>query len=137
VNSYTKSAYRYGVDLFYFPDSLAAGANTVASPGDSACPYDGLFAPQGKPGTIVILGHTDLPGTRPRVTEYGIVGFGSDTSRPLPDPASPNGRYMVLYNYPPTRSDGASDDAEVRNQISECRSRDGRGVERSRDLGIE
>ena len=98
MNPYSKSAYRYGVDLFYFSDSLAAGANAVLSPDESACPYNGLTAPQGKPGTIVILGHTDRSGTWPRVTEYGIVGFGDDTSRPLRDPATPNDRYMVLYN---------------------------------------
>jgi hypothetical protein len=101
VNSFTKSAYRYGVDLFYFPDSLAAGVHAVASPGDSTCPYNCLSAPQGKPGTIVVLGHTDSTGTWPRVTEYGIVGFGDDASRPLRDPALPHDRYMVLYNEGP------------------------------------
>jgi hypothetical protein len=87
------------VDLFYFPDSLAAGANTAASLGDSGCPYSNLSAPLGNSGTIVILGHTDRSGTWPRVTEYGIVGFDIDTSHPLSDPASPNCRSMVLYNY--------------------------------------
>lgn len=89
------------MDLFYFPDRFAAGANKVSSPDDSACPYNGLSAPQGKPGTVVILGHTDRSSTWPRVTEFGIVGFGDDPSHPMRDPASPNGCYLVLYNYQP------------------------------------
>lgn len=101
VNTYSKTVYRYGVDLFYFPDSLAAGANRVTSPEDSACPYRRLSAPQGKPGTIVILGHTDRSGTRPRVTEYVIVGFDRDASRPMIDSGSPNHHYLVLCNSEP------------------------------------
>lgn len=89
------------MDLFYFPDSLAVGANTALSAGDSAGPYKNLSAPRGKPGTIVILGHTDRSGMWPRVTEFGIVGFGEDASHPIRDPASPNDRPMVLYNYAP------------------------------------
>jgi hypothetical protein len=98
VNSYSKSAYRYGVDLFYYPDSLAPGANVLRSPSDSACPYRKLSAPQGRPGTIIILGHTDRSGTGPRVTEYGMVGFGEDVSQPMPD-LPPTDRYLVVCNY--------------------------------------
>ncbi len=98
VNSHTDSAYRYGVDLFYFPDSLGAGANIVTAPDDSACPYRGMSAPTGRPGTIVILGHTDRSGTWPRVTEYGIVGFDKDSSEPMREPSLDSG-YLVLYNY--------------------------------------
>jgi hypothetical protein len=101
VNTYSKTAYRYGVDLFYFPNSFAAGANRVMSPEDSACPYRRLSAPQGKPGTIVVLGHTDRPGSWPRVTEYGIVGFDRDASHPMIDSGSPNHHYLVLCNSGP------------------------------------
>jgi hypothetical protein len=86
------------VDLFYFPDSLGPGVNTVRAPGDSACPYKGLSAPLGRPGTIVVLGHTDRSGTWPRVTEFGIVGFGSEASHPVFDQASPDSSYFVQYN---------------------------------------
>jgi hypothetical protein len=85
------------VDLFYFPDSLAAGADRLASPDESGCPYKGLSAPQGKPGTIVILGHTDRSGTWPRVTAYGMTGFGEETSRPMKDSGTMD-RYIVLYS---------------------------------------
>jgi hypothetical protein len=86
------------VDLFYFPDRLAAGAERLRSPNDRGCPYNGLSAPQGKPGTIVILGHTDRSGARPRVTEYGITGFDEETSRPMRvSGASDDDRYVVLY----------------------------------------
>ncbi|HTW91052.1 MAG TPA: DUF4190 domain-containing protein [bacterium] len=101
VNVYSKAAYRYGVDLFYFPDSLAAGANRFTSTEDSACPYRRLSAPQGKPGTIVILGHTDRSGTWPRVTEYGIVGFDKDASQPMKDSTAPNRPYLALCNDKP------------------------------------
>ena len=99
MNSYSKSAYRYGVDLFYLPDSLTTGANVLWSPSDSACPYGELSAPQGRPGTIIILGHTDRSGTWPRVTEYGIAGFGEDVSQPMKDLPSTD-RYLVVCNYP-------------------------------------
>jgi hypothetical protein len=87
------------VDLFYFPDSLAPGADRLASPADSGCPYNGLSAPQGRPGTIVILGHTDRSGTWPRVTEYGIAGFGEDASHPMKDTTDSIDRYQVLHHW--------------------------------------
>lgn len=86
------------MDLFYFPDSLAAGAERLRSPHDRGCPYNGLSAPQGKPGTIVILGHTDRSGARPRVISYGIVGFDEETSRPMKDSGASIDRYVVLYH---------------------------------------
>jgi len=87
------------VDLFYFPDSLAAGADRLRSPHDSGCPYNGLCAPQGKPGTIVILGHMDRSGTWPRVTEYGITGFDKETSRPMRDSGASVDSFLVLYHW--------------------------------------
>ncbi len=99
MNPFTNSAYRFGVDLFYFPDSLAAGADRLRLPHDSGCPYGILSAPQGKPGTIVILGHTDRSGTWPRVTEYGITGFDEETSRPMKDSGASIDRYVVLYRW--------------------------------------
>lgn len=85
------------MDLFYFPDSLTAGAERLRSPSDKGCPYNGLSAPQGQPGTIVILGHTDRSGARPRVTRYGIVGFDEETSRPVKVSGASDDRYAVLY----------------------------------------
>ena len=87
------------MDLFYFPDSLAAGADLLRSPNDSGCPYNSLSAPQGKPGTIVILGHTERSGAWARVTEYGIAGFDEDTSRPMEDSRKPIDRYVVLCRW--------------------------------------
>ena len=85
------------MDLFYFPDSLAAGAERLRSPHDRGCPYNGLSAPQRKPGTIVVLGHTDRSSARPRVTRYGIVGFDEETSRPMKVSGASDDRYVVLY----------------------------------------
>jgi hypothetical protein len=86
------------VDLFYCPDSLAAGAERLRSPNDRGCPYNGLSAPQGRPGTIVILGHTDRSGARPRVTAYGVAGFDEETSRPMKVSGASDDRYAVLYH---------------------------------------
>ena len=86
------------MDLFYFPERLAAGAERLRSPHDPGCPYNGLSAPQGKPGTIVVLGHTDRAGARPRVTTYGIVQFDEETSRPMKDSGASVDRYVVLYH---------------------------------------
>lgn len=87
------------MDLFYFPDSLAEGADRLRSPNDNGCPYNGLSAPQGKPGTIVILGHTDRSGTWPRVTEYGVTGFDEQTSRPTKDSGASIDTYVVLCRW--------------------------------------
>jgi hypothetical protein len=86
------------VDLFYFPDRLAAGAERLRSPDDRGCPYNGLSAPQSKPGTIVVLGHTDRSGARPRVTRYSIVAFDEVTSRPMKDSGAMVDRYIALYH---------------------------------------
>jgi hypothetical protein len=93
------SAYHFGVDLFYFPDSLAAGAERLRSPNDRGCPYNGLSAPQAKPGSIVILGHTDRSGARLRVTGYSVVGFDEETSRPMKDSGALVDRYVALYRH--------------------------------------
>ncbi len=71
------------MDLFYFPDTIAEGADHTSALSDSACPYAGWSAPAGKPGTIVILGYSDRSVYPPRVTEYGIIGFGKDVTAPL------------------------------------------------------
>ena len=86
------------------------GANVLRSPSDSDGPYRELSAPQGRPDTIIILGHTDRSGTWSRVIEYGKADFGEDVSQPMPDLPSTN-RYLVVCNY--TRQ-SAGDDTSKR-----------------------
>lgn len=97
--------YRYSVDLFYFPETLGPGACRAILPGDNACPYAGLAAPGGRPGTIVILGHTDRSRGVPTVTEYGIVGYGAETGAPLRAPWAADSGPFVLYGPGPDRAD--------------------------------
>jgi hypothetical protein len=83
VNPYTGERYRNGKDLFYTSDYLAeAGLSTVVDRRDPRCPFVGLAAPDGVPGTVWILGWTpsEAPGAP---TEYAIVGYGRNTAEPL------------------------------------------------------
>jgi len=71
----------------------------VSLPADSTCPYVGRSAPKCKPGTIVVYGHTDRAGWFPRVTEYGIIGFGEKPDGPLRDRTVPGvENYFVLFS---------------------------------------
>jgi hypothetical protein len=96
VNPYTNERYRNGKDLFYRSDYLAeAGSNAAVNAGDPRCPFVGLAAPGGVPGTILILGWTpsEAPGAP---IEYAIVGYGRNTAEPL---TSRLGRaFHVLHN---------------------------------------
>jgi hypothetical protein len=83
TNPYSRTAYSYGEDLFYFPAQLDSGMNAVLSEDDDLCPYAGYEAPQGKPGTIVVFGYSDMTTREPFVTEYGVFGYGRDTDNPL------------------------------------------------------
>jgi len=97
-NPYTGVKYAYGEDLFYFPAQLEPGMNAVLSEDDDLCPYSGYEAPRGRPGTIVVFGHTDAGGKEPLVIEYGILGFGRDTDDPLKaNGAAGEAPYFVLY----------------------------------------
>ena len=95
-NPYTHERYRKGKDFFYQPEALAeTELNAVAARTDSRCPFVGLAAPGGVPGTIVILGWAP-PEERGSPIEYAIVGHGRNTAEPL---ASHRGRiFFVLHN---------------------------------------
>jgi hypothetical protein len=82
-NPYTHERYRKGKDFFYLPEGLAeAELNAVVDPTDPRCPFVGLAAPRGMPGTIVILGWA-TPEDRGSPIEYAIVGYGRNTAEPL------------------------------------------------------
>jgi hypothetical protein len=96
VNPHTGERYRNGKDLFYRSDYLAeAGLNAVVDRRDARCPFVGLAAPGGVPGTIVVLGWTppEAPGAP---IEYAIVGYGRNATEPL---TGRRGRFFhVLHN---------------------------------------
>ncbi len=82
-NPYSRDRYRVGKDFFYLSGYLAeTGLNTVVDRADPRCPYVGMTAPGGLPGTIVIVGWS--PPERPgSPIEYAIVGYGRNTAEPL------------------------------------------------------
>jgi len=95
-NPYTHERYRKGKDFFYWPESLTeAGLGAAVSRTDSGCPYVGMAAPGGVPGTIIVLGWSP-PEERGSPTEYAIVGYGRSTAEPL----SVHGgqTFFVLHN---------------------------------------
>ena len=82
-NPYTNERYRKGKDFFYQPEDLAeTELNAVVDRTDLRCPYVGLAAPGGVPGTIVIVGWapSEFHGSP---IEYAIVGYGRNTAEPL------------------------------------------------------
>ena len=82
-NPYTRQRYRKGVDFFYQPEHLVeTELNAVTDRADPRCPFVGLAAPRGMPGTIVILGWA-TPEDRGSPIEYAIVGYGRNTAEPL------------------------------------------------------
>jgi len=93
-NPYTHERYRKGKDFFYLPEDLVeTGLNAVVDRTDSRCPFVGLAAPGGVPGTIVIVGWSP-PEFRGSPTEYAVVGYGRNTAEPLH-----RGRdFFVLHN---------------------------------------
>jgi hypothetical protein len=96
VNPYTGECYRNGKDFFYQPEALAeAGLKAVVDRTDATCPFVGLAAPGGAPGTIVILGWSPSED-RGSPTKYAVVGYGRNTGEPL---AGRSGRtFFVLHN---------------------------------------
>jgi hypothetical protein len=93
-NPYTRDRYRVGKDFFYLPESLAeTGLNTVVDRTDSRCPFVGLTAPGGVPGTIVIVGWSP-PEHHGSPIEYAIAGYGRNTAEPL----SRGRDFSVLHN---------------------------------------
>jgi hypothetical protein len=82
-NPYTQERYRRGRDFFYLPEALAeTELNAVNDRMDPCCPFVGLAAPKGMPGTIMILGWA-TPADRGSPLEYAVVGYGRKTSEPL------------------------------------------------------
>ncbi len=83
VNPYTGDYYRVGKDFFYLPGYLAETELTrVVDRRDRRCPYVGLAAPGGVPGTIAIVGWAP-PGFHGSPIEYAIVGYGRNTAEPI------------------------------------------------------
>lgn len=97
VNPYTGERYRSGKDLFYRPGALPeSGLSAVTDRHDRDCPFAGLAAPGGMPGTIVILGWTPLDLSDGRPSEYAIAGYGRDTDEPVARHLG--GTFSVLHN---------------------------------------
>jgi hypothetical protein len=94
VNPYTGDHYRDGKDFFYLPQYLAGTElNAVVDRRDARCPYVGLAAPGGVPGTIVIVGWAPAEFHGSPI-EYAIVGYGRNTAEPLR-----RGRnFFILHN---------------------------------------
>jgi hypothetical protein len=96
VNPYTGDYYRNGKVFFYQPEALSvAGLNAVVDRNAAKCPFTGLAAPGGVPGTIVILGWSPSED-RGSPAKYAVIGYGRSTGEPL---AGHNGRtFHVLHN---------------------------------------
>ena len=93
-NPYTHERYRNGKDFFYRPEDLAeAELNAAVDRNDPRCPFVGLAAPGGMPGTIVILGWSP-PEFRGTPSVYAVVGYGRNTAEPLRRRRS----FFVLHN---------------------------------------
>jgi len=93
-NPYTRQRYRKGIDFFYEPEYLAeTELNAVTNRTDPRCPFVGLAAPRGVPGTIVVLGWA-TPEDRSSPLEYAIVGYGRNTAEPL----SRGRNFLDLHN---------------------------------------
>ena len=83
TNPYTRERYRSGKDLFYLPEYLDdSGLYATVNRNDSLCPYVGLAAPGGVPGTIVIVGWSP-PESRGSPIEFAVVGYGHNTAEPM------------------------------------------------------
>ena len=100
LNPYTGERYEYGKDLFYFPARLTeSGVNSIIEADQAGCPYDGLEAPGGVQGTIVILGYTPEDAPLPAPQEYAVIGYGRDVSSPTSDNDPSYGKvYFALHN---------------------------------------
>ena len=82
-NPYTRERYRTDKDFFYLTEYLTdAELNAVVDRSDPRCPFAGLAAPGGVPGTIVIVGWSP-PEHLGSPTEYAIVGYGRNTAEPF------------------------------------------------------
>jgi len=94
LNPYTRDHYRLGKDFFYLPQYLAdSGLSTAVDRTDSRCPFVGLTAPGGVPGTIVVVGWSP-PEHHGSPIEYAVTGYGRNTAEPIR-----RGRnFFVLHN---------------------------------------
>jgi type II secretory pathway pseudopilin PulG len=87
LNPYTGERYRGGKDLFYFPTRLTeTGVNSIILADREDCPFNGIEAPEGTQGTIVVLGYIPDTAPFPAVQEY------------VQDPAAIGTIYFVLHN---------------------------------------
>jgi hypothetical protein len=93
-NPYTHERYHKGEDFFYLPEDLPESElNAVVDRADVRCPYVGLAAPGGVPGTIVIVGWSPSE-FRGLPMEYAVVGYGRNVAEPLRRGES----FLVLHN---------------------------------------
>ena len=82
-NPYTRERYRNGRDFFYLPEYLGeTELNAVVDRDSPRCPFAGLAAPGGVPGTVVIVGWSpsEFHGSP---IEYAVVGYGRNTAEPI------------------------------------------------------
>ncbi len=94
INPYTRDRYRLGRDFFYLPEYLGeAGLHAVVNHKDARCPYVGLAAPGGVPGTILIVGWSP-PDFHGAPIEYAVVGYGRNTAEPIRQGRN----YLILRN---------------------------------------
>jgi hypothetical protein len=93
-NPYTRERYRKGRDFFYLPEYLGeTELNAIVDRDNPRCPFAGLAAPGGVPGTIVIVGWSP-PEFHGSPIEYAVVGYGRNTAEPIR-----RGKfYLVLHN---------------------------------------
>jgi type II secretory pathway pseudopilin PulG len=101
LNPYSGERYRGGKDLFYFPTRLTeAGMNSIVLADREGCPFNGIEAPEGMQGTIVVVGYVPDTAPFPVVQEYAVIGFGRDVTAPLSDqdPAADGTVYFILHN---------------------------------------
>ena len=101
LNPYTGERYRGGKDVFYFPTRLTEqGVISAVYADQEDCPFNGIEAPAGTPGTIVVVGYAPDTEPLPVVQEYAIIGFGRDVTAPMSDqdPASNSTVYFGLHN---------------------------------------
>ncbi len=93
-NPYTGERYRIGRDFFYLPEFLGeTELNAIVDRDYPRCPYVGLAAPGGVPGTIVIVGWSP-PEFHGSPIEYAVVGYGRNTAEPIRRGKD----YLVLHN---------------------------------------
>jgi hypothetical protein len=93
-NPYTGKRYQRGRDFFYLPEYLQeTELNEVVDRSNPHCPFAGMAAPGGMPGTIVIVGWSPAEFHSSPI-EYAVVGYGRNTAEPM----RIGRNFVVLHN---------------------------------------